>query len=172
MANTPATSYATNMAKLVGNTGGAIQQLLETYTQGGRVRAVFENLVLNAQAANAVIGVGSLPVPCRYLGTIFITDTSLGTSTIELGDAGNGDAANLVGAFTLTATDTPTWKGKAAAIGAPITAGNDAATGNAVTPQAPAQRGGAGMYDLVLTVGTAALPAAGNLNMIHLYVVD
>jgi hypothetical protein len=148
------------MALLTGNAGGAIQNLPAVNVCGARERIFVANIALAAQASGSVIGVARLPVQSVITGITVITDTSLGTATISLGDTNN--ATLYTAAQTLTSAQTPTRVGLAATHGAPITTGYDCTTGKA----------NYAYEDIVLTVGTAALPGSGNLLVILEYALD
>ncbi|HEV2673382.1 MAG TPA: hypothetical protein VGV37_02505 [Aliidongia sp.] len=156
-----ALSFSTQMAILTGNTGGAIQQLLTPSDAGGRKRSFRANIVLAAQASGSQIAVARLPINAAIFGINYLTDTSLATATIALGDIHAGNSAIYAAATTLTAVQTPTSVGLVATRGAPITAGYDCLTGNQL-----------GWEDVVLTTGVAALPASGNLVIEFDYVID
>lgn len=162
MAATPATLFSTQMAALTGNTGGAVQSLPGVNVAGGRLRIFVANLALASQASGSVIGVARLPLLAVISGITYITDTSLSTATIKLGDAGNGNSAIYAAAQTLTGTNTPTKVGLAATLGVPIAAGFDCVSGLAA----------ASYEDVILTVGVAALPSSGNLTIIFEYAID
>ena len=152
-------SYSTQMAQLTGNAGGAVQSLPGVNTFGGRERTQIANIALATQASGSTIAVARLPLLAVITGIQMITDTSLGTATVALGDTNS--AAIYAAAQTLTSTQTPTRVGLAATHGAPITTGYDCQTGLS----APYE-------DNILTVGTAALPASGNLVIIFEYCID
>ena len=162
---TVATLFSTQMAQITGNTGGAIQSLPPVTTVGGRERVFIANVGLAAQASGAVIGVARFPLGAIITGITLLTDTSLGTSTIALGDTNS--AALYAAATTLTNVNTPTRIGLAATHGAPITTGYDCISGLATA----APKGGQ-YEDVVLTVAVAALPALGNLAIIFEYSID
>jgi hypothetical protein len=107
---------------------------------GANVRVISAVVALAAQASADTIVVGVRPPNSTFLRAELTTDTSLGTATLALGNATS--AATYKAAGTFTATDTPTSYGKAAA--------------KAAAPNAEAE-------EIFLTVGTAALPGAGNL---------
>jgi hypothetical protein len=157
------------MAQLTGNTGGAVQSLPAVTAGGGRKRVFIANVGLAAQASGSTIAVARIPVYAALLGIRVVTDTSLGSATISFGDANS--ATLYSAALTLTSVATPTEIGNAATIGAPITVGYDAISGNAVTYKMPGE-GGALYEDIIITVGTAALPASGNLVVIFEYAID
>ena len=149
------------MAKLVGNSGGAIQSLPAVTLAGGRKRAFIATITLASQASGSQISIARLPIGAAITDLTLCTDTSLATATLAVGDIHGGNSALYAAAATLTATDTPTQVGATATLGVPITTGYDCVSG-AVAPY----------EDVILTVGTAALPAAGTLKAIVEYVHD
>jgi hypothetical protein len=155
-----ATLFSTVMGLLTGNTGGAVQSLPAANVAGGRQRTFIATIALAAQASGSVIAVARLPLLAVITGITAITDTSLGSATIALGDT---NTANLYAAAqTLTSTNTPTRIGAAATHGQPITTGYDCVSG-AVSKA---------YEDVVLTTAAAALPASGNLTIIFEYTID
>lgn len=171
MAATPATVFTPNMANITGNLGGQVQTLPHVDFVGGRQRQFVDTLVLASQAAATVIGVARIPLPFVFLGILINTDTSLATSTIAFGNAGNGNSAIYAAASTLTSTHTQTFLGKASLIGTEITSGFDSVTGLATSYASSSGFGGA-YEDVILTTAVATLPAAGNLRIIFEYSID
>jgi hypothetical protein len=167
MSITPATLFGASMTKLTGNTGGAIQSLIESYING-KENCFVETITLAAQASGSVIGVARIPVPFTPVGFTLITDTSLGSATVSLGNSANGNAAIYKAAAVLTATDTPTSYGLTATYGKPVLTGIDCLTGLPTT-YGSAGNGGGNYEDITLTVGTAALPASGTLKVLTRY---
>lgn len=165
-----ATQWGTQMTALVNNAGGGIQVLPGTNLVNGRQRSFIESLTLASQASGTVIGVARLPLYATFMGITLCTTTSLSTATIEFGDTNT--AALYAPATTLTVT-TPVLVGNAAAM-VPILSGYDSVTGNLVTPFMPQKvgEGGALYEDVVMTVGTAALPASGTLVIQVDYMID
>ena len=157
-----ATAFGASMALLTGNAGGNVQQYPAANLVLGKVRMFAERVVLAAQVAGTIIGVARIRTPFVLLSVGYLTDTSLGSTTIALGDANT--TAQYVAAQTLTTTNqkvNPTGL-VTAQFGTQINTGYDCTTGNQVTPQAPGQAGG-GYEDFVLTTATATLPGSGNL---------
>jgi hypothetical protein len=146
---------------IINNAGGAIQQLPPVTLVGGRQRVVSDRIVLAGQANGSIIMAARLPLLSALLCVTYITDTSLGSATLSVGDVNN---ATLYGAAaTLTATNTVAFAPAAATtVGVPITSGYDCVTGLASLAY----------EDIVLTVGAAALPGAGNLTWQIEYVID
>ena len=155
-----ATLFSPIMAQLTGNTGGALLSLPPVTNAGARERVFTASIAMAAQASGSVIGIARLPLGSIITGITEITDTSLATATIALGDTNNG--ALYQAASTLTNTNTPTRVGLAATHAAAITTGYDCVSG-AVSKS---------YEDIVLTVGTASLPATGNLTIIFEYAID
>lgn len=158
---TVASSYFPPLTQLVSNAGGAVESLPSITQNGGRERVAGGTLALASQASGSVIGVARIPLYAMITGITLITDTSLGTATIALGDVNTANA--YMSAQTLTSTNTPVRVGNATAHMAPITTGYDCTTGAASK----------GEYeDITLTTATAALPSSGNLTVIIEYVID
>lgn len=148
------------MAALTGNAGGQVQNLPNVNLAGARERTFVATIALGSQPAGTTFGIARLPLQSVITGITAITDTSLGTATIALGDANTTNA--YMNAQTLTSTNTPTRVGLAAAHGQPIASGYDCVTGKAST-----------VYeDVTLTTAVAALPASGNLCVIIEYALD
>ncbi len=116
---------------------------------GGRVRAFVENIVYAAQAAGSTLTMAQLPAGALVLGFELITDTSTSTATLAVGDGVT--AAKYAAAAAYTTVGTPVQVGNTAG---PL-AGRLSAAG-----------------EIVLTIGTLALPASGNLVFITYYTVD
>ena len=138
----------------------AFGQLIDGVFAGARERVFIANLALASQASGSVIAMARLPVGAVIAGLALITDTSLGSATIALGDANS--AAAYAAAQTLTSVNTPTRIGLAATHGATITTGYDCQTGAA----------NYAYEDILLTTAVAALPASGNLVAIIEYAID
>ena len=171
MAATPANYFSDQMTLLTGNVGGAVQSLPQVSLVGGRERNFISRITLASQISGKVFAVARIPLYSAFLGILVATDTSLGSSTIAFGDAGNGNSAIYVAAQTFTATNTPTLLGLVSAFGVPITAGYDSVTGNAVNYSSSSGFGG--LYeDIIMTVGAATFPASGNLVIVTQYQLD
>lgn len=111
-----------------------------------RVHAFRASITLASQASGDTIVLANVPAGYIFNGGEIVTDTSLGTATVSIGTSGS--AASMKAAAVFTSTDTPTMFGKASAI----------------AETAPAAR------QVILTVGTASLPASGQL-VITLYFI-
>ena len=161
--------YSTQMAGLVANAGGAIQSIPPVTVNGGRKRSIVATVPLAAAAIGTTIMIARLPLFCTVTGFTVLNSVSLGSSTIEIGDANT--PALFAAAATYTAVDTPTEVGLTSALGTIITTGYDATSGNQVTYASPGE--GGGLYeDVILTVGAAALPGAGQMVVLVEYVID
>lgn len=170
MAVTPATLFGTEMTKLTGNVGGGLNQQIESYLDG-KERCFISNLTFAAQANGSVIGMARIRTPFSMVGITLLTSVTLATATISLGNAGDGNAAKYKAAAVFTTADTPTSVGLAASLGVPQLVGYDCLTGSATTYDI-AGNGGGGYEDIILTVGVAALPAAGTLRIFFRYMID
>lgn len=112
---------------------------------GARFRRYRASIALAAQASGDTVVLANIPAGYCFAFGVITTDTSLSTATVSVGNAGS--AAKYKAAAVFTATDTPTLFGKASAVsGVPATAGEQ----------------------VLLTVGTAALPGSGTL-VVDLY---
>lgn len=109
-----------------------------------RVRRFRASVTYAAQASGDTIVLANVPAGYTFCYGVLVTDTSTSTATISVGTSGS--AASFKAAAAQTTTDTPVVFGKAAA----------------VAEVAPAAR------QVIATVGTAALPASGQL-VIDLY---
>lgn len=89
---------------------------------GGKVHAIATSIALDAKTVliGDTIRWGKLPKGAVPLYGLLVTDTSLGTATIDVGV--DGTAAKFRAAAVFTATDTPTMFGKADALGVAMTA--------------------------------------------------
>ena len=139
---------ATTNAKQMAVLAQVPQALAAGADVGGKLRVFNEKVTYAGQAAADIINVGKLPVGARPLFFVFTTDTSTATATLALGITGS--TSKYKAAAALTATDTPTIYGVTAGIGEALTAAED----------------------LILTVGTAALPASGTLRIMAVYSVN
>lgn len=162
MAITPATAFGTQMTKLTGNTGGAIQQLIESYVNG-KDNSFCEAVTYAAQVAGTVIGIARIVVPFTLLGFTLLTDTSSGSTTLALGNAANGNSAKYKAAAAFTTTEVPTRVGLTATMGVPVLSGIDSQ--GQPTTYGAAQQGGGGYEDITLTLAAATAPASGTLRI-------
>ena len=152
--------FSTQMASLTANTGGAVQALPNVTVVNGRKRVFHADIALAAQASGTTIGVARLPLGAMITDIQIITDTSLSTATISLGDSNS--AAIYAAAATYTTINTPVYVGLAATLGVPIASGYDCTTGVA----------NKSYEDIVLVTATASLPGSGNLRINISYVID
>lgn len=112
---------------------------------GARIHRYRASILLASQASGDTVVLANVPAGLCFAGGDITTDTSLSTATVSVGNATS--AAKYKAAAVLTATDTPTQFGKAAAL---------------------AGAASSAVEQVLLTVGTAALPASGQL-VIDLY---
>lgn len=166
MAITPATAYGTQMTKLTGNTGGAVQSLIESYVNG-KENVFVESVTYASQANPTVLGIARIPVPCVLLGFTLLTDTSSGSTTLALGNAANGNSAKYKAAAAFTTTDVPTRVGLTSGMGVAILSGIDSQ--GSPTTYGSAQNGGGGYEDITLTLAGATAPASGTLRIFTHY---
>ncbi len=155
-----ASYFSPVMAQLTGNQGGNVESLPAVTVNGGRQRSSVGVITLTGQPSGAIIGVARLPLGAALLGVTLTASVSLGSATVAVGDVNNG--AVYAGATALTAPNTPTKVGNASALGVPISPGYDCTTGAL----------SASYEDVVLTVGAAALPVGGTLNVLIDYAID
>ena len=160
MAAANATLFAPEMTLLTGNTGGNVQGLPQVTKVGARERTFTTTFALASQASGSTIGMARLPLGCIITGLTLITDTSLGSATISLGDASN--TTLYLPAQTLTITNTPQRVGLTATHGQQILTGYDCVTGLV----------NKSYEDITLTTATAALPSSGNLTLVIEYALD
>lgn len=107
---------------------------------GARLVRFRASITLATQTTSDTIVVAIVPAGYAFAFGILTTDTSLGTSTISIGITGTTAKYRALAVFT--ATDTPTFFGKASAIsGATLTADET----------------------VFITIATASLPASGTL---------
>jgi hypothetical protein len=147
----------TNMALILGNSGGNVQQL-PTQQVGAKPHIWTERIPLAAQASGANIPIARLPYGSIPLDIVLNSGVSLGASTVAIGDMNN--VARFKAAATATAVDTPTSVLNSASSGLPLTTCYDV---NGVASTA--------YEDVVMTVGAAALPASGTL-VVTIYYQD
>ena len=173
LAATPATLFGTEMAALTGNVSGGAPppQVLIPTLQNGKRRTFVANLALAAQASGSVIGIARLPVPYTMVGIMALASVSLGTATMAIGSPSDSSQAGYWSPAAALTVTTPSWLGVNASLGVPIYVGYDCLTGQAAGYQ-PGHQGGGQYDDIILTIGAAALPGAGNLRLFFDYLVD
>ena len=137
-----ATQYGTQMARLNAGTIPAPGFV------DGAVRCFCEEIALASQPTTDAIEVARLPKGAIPLFGVIESDTSLGTATVAIGIA--GATGKYRAAATFTATDTPALFGAGAAIGGAL----------------------ADEEKVIVTIGTAALPATGTLRVMLFYAFD
>lgn len=110
---------------------------------GGRLRASSDTIAYAAQASGDTINLcAPIPSGALVLAVILNTDTSTSTATLAF----SGAAVSAAAAYTTVNTPTLIKFTQQAVLSAPT--------------------------QLVATIGTAALPASGNLQVTVLYVLD
>jgi len=137
-----ATQYGTQTARLNAGTTPAPGFV------DGAVRVFNEEIALASQPTTDVIEVARLPKGAIPLFGVIETDTSLGTATVAIGVAGT--TAKYRAAATFTAIDAPALFGAGAGIGGAL----------------------ADEETVIVTIGTAALPATGTLRVMFFYAFD
>lgn len=137
-----AQTYSTELAG-----AGSLPVIKASALQGyaARPKRFRASVTLAAQAIGDTVVLAQVPPGLVFAGGCIVSDTSLATATVAVGNAGN--PAKYKAAAALTVVDAPALFGKASAFaGAASTASED----------------------VLLTVSTAALPAAGQL-VVDLY---
>jgi len=114
----------------------------------GAVHVFNETFALAGQPTTDTVEIARLPKGAIPLYGIIESDTSLGTSTVAIGTA--VDTGKYRAPATFTATDTPTLFGVGAGIGEALLEEET----------------------VILTIGTAALPASGTLRVMFFYSFD
>jgi hypothetical protein len=112
---------------------------LDGTINGGALRRFRYDIVLEGQASGDTINLGKKPRNHRFFAGAANSDVSLGASTIAIGLAGNAGKYRAAGVHTTPNT--------------PVLFGTHAASA----------AGEGEEEDLILTVGAASLPGAGNL---------
>lgn len=111
---------------------------------GARLKRLRGSFVFNTQTTSDVLVVGNLPAGATFAFALINTDTSTSTATLALGTASNSTKYSAAAAYTTT--NTPTLVGKQAVEGA-------------ADPALTAEE------QVIATIGTASLPASGNLTI-------
>lgn len=117
----------------------------EGYAVGARVRVVRATVDLDSQASGDTIVIGKPQAGMVFSHGLITTDTSLGTSTISIGDTDDPDGYRADG--TLTTTNVPEVFGTVPGI-------NNTTDGPIVY---------AGDTEVKITIATADLPASGRM---------
>lgn len=123
------------------------QALVNTSVIDGKVKAYQATITLAAQDTGDTIVIAKALQGEKFVAGIITTDTSLGSSKIQIGYADDADKYRADAVFT--ATNTPTLFGNAAAMAAL-----------------------AADEEIIITVGTADLPASGTLKVTMLFAVN
>jgi hypothetical protein len=135
-----------NSIELAAVLGSAPQAQPDSAVVGGKVRRLRASFNLAAQANGDTLTLGKLPAGASFLMGLITSSVSLATSTLAIGVAGT--AGKYRAAAVHTAADAPTPFGVAATKDdAPLAADET----------------------LIATIGTAALPGAGQLVIDILY---
>ena len=132
-----ATTYATEIA----GRNAVPATKADGGVMGGRVRRFRATITLAAQASGDDVVLAKVPAGHSFMFGVISSTVTLATATVAVGITGT--TAKFKAAAVFTATDTPTFFGKTAAV----------ATGNKLTAE----------ETVLLTVGTASLPASGTL---------
>lgn len=150
-----AVTYAPNCSLLVNNTAGVVQTLPDERV-GGHERIWTEVIALAGTAIADQIMIARLPYGSVPLVVEVSTSTSLGASTIAIGDKVN--ASRFSAAGTYTSTNATTNAINVATKGVPLTTCYDYA-GTASTAY----------EDILITVGVSSLPSTGTLVLVTKY---
>lgn len=121
---------------------------LSPYQGGGKIRQISTSVTYDTQVSGTTFSIGSLPKGAVVLAVILNTSASTSTATLAVGIAGT--AAKYKTAAALTTANSPQFFGLNAAVLTPLTA----------------------KEDLIITTGTASLPASGTLHASVLYIID
>ena len=138
-----------NMAKLLGNTGGNLQELPDQRV-GAKPHLFTERITLASQASGVNIPVARVPFGSALIDIMVTGSVSLGSATLAFGDMNN--TARFSAAAVNTAVDGAVHKLNAASAGALLTTCYDY-NGTANDR----------VEDIIMTVAAAALPASGTL---------
>lgn len=112
---------------------------------GARLHRYRASITLASQASGDTIVLANVPAGCVFAGGDIVSSVSLGSATVAIGNSTS--AGKYRAAAVFTATDTPTQFGTATAY---------------------AGAASSAVEQVLLTVGTAALPSSGQL-VIDLY---
>lgn len=131
------TYYAT---EITGITSQPVIKPSAVAAVGARLRRYRGTVVLNTQTTSDTIVVAVVPSGEDFAYGVITSDTSLGSSTIAIGNSSS--TGKYRAAATFTATNTPTFFGNAAQVLAPASTAEE---------------------QIIITIATASLPASGNL---------
>ena len=123
------------------------QALINTSVIDGKTKAYQATIDLASQASGSEIVVAKARQGEKFVAGIITSDTSLATATVKIGTKDDDDKYKAAAVFT--ATNTPTLFGNAAAMAA-LEADEE----------------------IMITTGTAALPASGTLKVSMLFAVN
>lgn len=119
---------------------------------GGREVAYTATITLASQVAGSVFRLWKARAGLFWLGGTLITDTSLGSTTIEIGNATTANLYRALAAYTTTGNPTGFFDGGA---------------GFLINPPVPL----AAAEEVLLTTAAATLPSSGTLLIIGKYMV-
>ena len=149
-------AYAPNCSLLVNNASGAVQSLPDVRV-GGKERVWIERIALGGQATTVQTMIARLPYGAVPLSFDLSTDTSLGSSTVAIGDINNASRFSAAGTYTsLNATTNAI---NVATKGIPLTTVYDNA---GVTTN--------NYEDVLITLGVSSLPSTGTLVVVTKYI--
>lgn len=151
------------MAIVLANVSGAPFVALKSNQWKGKKRVQMATVALASQADGTTAHLFRIPKRARLLGFIGVTDTSLGSAAIAIGNIHSGNSAAYKASAAFTATDTPTLWGKMAAMGLDL---------DGVTCYDYADAVSSAYMDIIATFAGAALPSSGTLKVFCLYVVE
>lgn len=123
------------------------QALVNTSVIDGKTKAYQATIDLASQASGSEIVVAKARQGEKFVAGIITSDTSLATATVKIGTKDDDDKYKAAAVFT--ATNTPTLFGNAAAMAAL-----------------------AADEEIMITTGTAALPASGTLKVSMIFAVN
>ena len=109
---------------------------------GGKLKRYRATITMASQASGSVFVLANIPTGEQFAFGVINTDTSTGTATVEIGNSGNASAYAAAAAHTTT--NSPTLFGNVS---------NSDGSGYSSPEQ------------VLLTTGTAALPASGTLEV-------
>lgn len=122
--------------------------LASPYRDGARVKVISATITYAAQASGSTLTIGDIPQGAVIESVRLTTSASTGTATLAVGIA--GDTTKYKSASTVTTVNRPQLYGDAETIMTPTTA----------------------LETIIITTGTAALPASGTLQAVVTYLVD
>lgn len=164
-----ATVFTDLMTNITNNQQGALQVLNPVNLEGGRLRRIAATWTLNSDPEAEIVGICRLPLGSTLFAIDVLPSVSLGSTTIEFGDANS--AAIYGAAATVTSTSAVTSFVKPGTYGVPITVGYDCLTGLSTVYTNDSGAGG-GYEDIIMTTGAAEAPASGTVRIVVSYMID